>query len=186
MNHIVAHNEFGMSRLESGRCWLAAENAGPPWTLSMCVRPPLGLGTDPSREAQKLHPVRNAWIAVVHLCSVHKRRARDAGPKRLGAWRVTTVRGETRDGTIIQFTQIVIARSMVRRSEPCVYPSNLVAEAARRSGALANEPNRFCCQANPEVALADISLLRRYRTLKNVDAPYHQAQTTGRRAYRWP
>ena len=34
--------------------------------VHVCACPPLGSGTDPSREAQKLHPVRNAWMAVVH------------------------------------------------------------------------------------------------------------------------
>jgi len=33
---------------------------------SMCVRV-RPLGRELTREAQKLHPVRNAWMAVVHL-----------------------------------------------------------------------------------------------------------------------
>jgi len=32
--------------------------------------PPLGSGTEPGREAQKLHPVRTAWMAVVHTARI--------------------------------------------------------------------------------------------------------------------
>jgi hypothetical protein len=59
---------LGMTRLQSGRCWSAAENAGPPWTLSLCVCVrPSGQELTRDERTQKLHLVRNAWMAVVHI-----------------------------------------------------------------------------------------------------------------------
>jgi hypothetical protein len=50
-----------MSRLQSGRCWLVAENAGPPRTLSMCVRVHR-LGQEPTRAERPTNSI---------LCGTH-------------------------------------------------------------------------------------------------------------------
>jgi hypothetical protein len=70
---------------------LAAETLDPVETVHVRVCPPLGSGTEPGREAQKLHPVRNAWMAVAHVERISYDNA-DTAPVPVAdrAWRYST------------------------------------------------------------------------------------------------
>jgi hypothetical protein len=134
-----------------------------------------------SRGIKILRPASRRSTSFVNV----KRVTPGQGRLELCAQKVT--RGETRDGTIIQFPKTFTPRSMAQRSESSGMPLEPCRRAsAPNPGAHANEPGRSYCKAN-RVALAGIPLLCRHRTLKIFDATaYNQAQAARSRPQRRP
>jgi len=93
----------------------------------MCVCGPsarapfLGSETDPGREAEKLHPVRNAWIALRHMAFHAHNRLAIQGVANVGtAFRPNDLRLTARSGLRAPLSLLVVVMqdSLLRRVGP--------------------------------------------------------------------